>query len=161
MSQGWGHRVDCGDVDKCFESGECDHIIEGTCKMGGQEHFYLEPHGSIVIPSENDEIKIIASTQVLSCALLHYCCKGFNRILKPKAPHAGMFPIAAAIHVCKNLSATYLVSLSVCTSFYYCDRCITALTQNPPLLTDLMLYSMLASIMGAHGQKPGHRSFSF
>lgn len=62
--QGWGHRVDCGDVDKCFESGECDHVIEGTCKMGGQEHFYLEPHGSIVVPSENDEIKIIASTQV-------------------------------------------------------------------------------------------------
>lgn len=39
-------------------------MIEGTCKMGGQEHFYLEPHGSIVVPLENDEIKIIASTQV-------------------------------------------------------------------------------------------------
>lgn len=64
VMQGWGHRVDCGDVDKCFESGECDHIVEGTCKMGGQEHFYLEPHGSIVVPAENDEIKIIASTQV-------------------------------------------------------------------------------------------------
>ena len=68
MPQGWGHRVDCGDVDKCFESGECDHMIEGTCKMGGQEHFYLEPHGSIVVPGENDEIKIIASTQVLTAA---------------------------------------------------------------------------------------------
>ena len=62
--QGWGNRIDCGDVDKCFESGECDHVMEGTCKMGGQEHFYLEPHGSIVVPAENDEIKIIASTQV-------------------------------------------------------------------------------------------------
>lgn len=62
--QGWGNRIDCGDVDKCFEPGVCDHVIEGTCKMGGQEHFYLEPHGSIVVPSENDEIKIIASTQV-------------------------------------------------------------------------------------------------
>jgi len=51
-------------VDKVFESEECDHVIEGTCKMGGQEHFYLEPHGSIVVPLENDEIKIIASTQV-------------------------------------------------------------------------------------------------
>ena len=39
-------------------------MIEGTCKMGGQEHFYLEPHGSIVVPGENDEIRIIASTQV-------------------------------------------------------------------------------------------------
>ena len=57
-------------MDKCFASGECDHIIEGTCKMGGQEHFYLEPHGSIVVPGENDEIKIIASTQVLTS----FCC---------------------------------------------------------------------------------------
>ncbi|DBA72485.1 TPA: hypothetical protein ACH3X2_010250 [Trebouxia sp. C0005] len=61
--EGWGKRIDCGDVDKVFESKECDHVIEGTCKMGGQEHFYLEPHGSIVVPLENDEIKIIASTQ--------------------------------------------------------------------------------------------------
>ena len=66
-SQGWGKRIDCGDVDKVFESEECDHVIEGTCKMGGQEHFYLEPHGSIVVPLENDEIKIIASTQVACC----------------------------------------------------------------------------------------------
>ena len=51
-------------MDKVFESEEYDHVIEGTCKMGGQEHFYLEPHGSIVVPLENDEIKIIASTQV-------------------------------------------------------------------------------------------------
>ena len=32
--------------------------------MGGQEHFYLEPHGCIGVPGENDEIRIIASTQV-------------------------------------------------------------------------------------------------
>ena len=62
--QGWGNRIDCGDVDQCFEAGACDHVIEGTCKMGGQEHFYLEPHGSIVMPAEKDEIRIIASTQV-------------------------------------------------------------------------------------------------
>ncbi|KAL0052613.1 hypothetical protein WJX82_004790 [Trebouxia sp. C0006] len=61
--EGWGKRIDCGDVDRVFESEEYDHVIEGTCKMGGQEHFYLEPHGSIVVPLENDEIKIIASTQ--------------------------------------------------------------------------------------------------
>lgn len=61
--EGWGNRIDCGDVDKCFEAGTCDHVIEGTCKMGGQEHFYLEPHGSIVMPAENDEVRIIASTQ--------------------------------------------------------------------------------------------------
>ncbi len=62
--QGWGHRIDCGDVDKAFASGECDHVIEGEVKMGGQEHFYLEPQGSVIIPLENDEMVVIASTQV-------------------------------------------------------------------------------------------------
>ena len=56
--------MDCGDVDKAFASGECDHIIEGEVKMGGQEHFYLEPQGSVIIPLENDEMVVISSTQV-------------------------------------------------------------------------------------------------
>jgi len=62
--QGWGHRIDCGDVEKAFASGECDHVLEGEVKMGGQEHFYLEPQGSVIIPLENDEMVVIASTQV-------------------------------------------------------------------------------------------------
>ena len=62
--QGWGNRIDDGDVDACFESEECDHIVEGVARMGGQDHFYLEPHGSITVPLENNEIKIYASTQV-------------------------------------------------------------------------------------------------
>ena len=62
--QGWGNRIDDGDVDACFESGECDHVVEGVARMGGQDHFYLEPHGSITVPLENNEIKIYASTQV-------------------------------------------------------------------------------------------------
>ncbi|KAK9866817.1 hypothetical protein WJX84_005780, partial [Apatococcus fuscideae] len=61
--EGWGHRLDYGDVEACFASGECDHVVEGTARIGGQEHFYLEPHCSIVIPQENDEICIYASTQ--------------------------------------------------------------------------------------------------
>lgn len=40
-----------------------DHVLEGTLKLGGQEHFYLEPNGAIVIPVENDEYTLIASTQ--------------------------------------------------------------------------------------------------
>ncbi len=80
FSQGWGKRIDCGDVDRVFESEEYDHVIEGTCKMGGQEHFYLEPHGSIVVPLENDEIKIIASTQVAEefHMMLSSCCSFFR-----------------------------------------------------------------------------------
>ncbi|MED6107956.1 xylitol dehydrogenase [Stylosanthes scabra] len=37
-----------GDVDQCFRLGLCDRIIEGEVHIGGQEHFYLEPHSSLV-----------------------------------------------------------------------------------------------------------------
>ncbi|XP_066603767.1 xanthine dehydrogenase [Prorops nasuta] len=49
-----------GDVEKAFS--ESDHILEGECKMGGQEHFYLETHASYAIPKE-DEIELFCSTQ--------------------------------------------------------------------------------------------------
>jgi hypothetical protein len=26
-----------------------DHVLEGTVRLGGQEHFYLEPNGCIVL----------------------------------------------------------------------------------------------------------------
>lgn len=50
-----------GDVEKAFK--ESDHIIEGECRMGGQEHFYLETHVSVVVPRDNDELEVFCSTQ--------------------------------------------------------------------------------------------------
>lgn len=50
-----------GDMDKGFS--ESDRVIEGSLKIGGQEHFYLETQGSLVIPGEDDELTVIASTQ--------------------------------------------------------------------------------------------------
>jgi len=39
-------------------------IVEGSMRMGGQEHFYLEPNSSLVIPSESaTRLTIYASTQ--------------------------------------------------------------------------------------------------
>ena len=32
-----------GDVELCFQSGQCDRIIKGEVQMGSQEHFYMEP----------------------------------------------------------------------------------------------------------------------
>jgi xanthine dehydrogenase/oxidase len=49
------------DTQKSFE--EADHIIEGTCRMGGQEHFYMETQCAIAVPRDPDEIEIFASTQ--------------------------------------------------------------------------------------------------
>jgi len=45
---------------------KADHVIEGTFKLGGQEHFYLEPQNCCVIPHENDELTLYASTQAPS-----------------------------------------------------------------------------------------------
>lgn len=52
-----------GDVDKAFA--EADVIVEGECRMGGQEHFYLETQATLAIPKE-DELEVIASTQHIS-----------------------------------------------------------------------------------------------
>ena len=42
----------------------CAHIAEGEVRIGGQEHFYLEPQGTLILPGENDEYTVISSTQV-------------------------------------------------------------------------------------------------
>ncbi|XP_016182608.1 xanthine dehydrogenase 1 [Arachis ipaensis] len=53
-----------GDVDQCFQSGQCDRIIEGEVHIGGQEHFYLEPHSSLVWTLDGgNEVHMISSTQ--------------------------------------------------------------------------------------------------
>ncbi|KAF8116540.1 hypothetical protein N665_0017s0093 [Sinapis alba] len=53
-----------GDVELCFQSGQCDRIIEGEVQMGSQEHFYMEPHGSLVWTTDGgNEVHMISSTQ--------------------------------------------------------------------------------------------------
>ncbi|KAG2241107.1 hypothetical protein Bca52824_090394 [Brassica carinata] len=57
-------RLRKGDVELCFQSGDCDRIIEGEVQIGGQEHFYLEPHGSLVWTLDGgNEVHMISSTQ--------------------------------------------------------------------------------------------------
>ncbi|XP_050368382.1 xanthine dehydrogenase 1-like [Argentina anserina] len=53
-----------GDVDLCFQSRQCDKIIEGEVLVGGQEHFYLEPHSSVIWTMDGgNEVHMISSTQ--------------------------------------------------------------------------------------------------
>ena len=52
----------CGDVDGAWEG--CAHVVEGRVRVGGQEHFYLEPQGTVILPGENDEFVVVSSTQV-------------------------------------------------------------------------------------------------
>lgn len=55
---------------KTFESGnvnntwdQCDIVVEGSVESGGQEHLYLETQGAITIPKEDNQLRILSSTQ--------------------------------------------------------------------------------------------------
>ncbi|ANB11129.1 xanthine dehydrogenase/oxidase [Sugiyamaella lignohabitans] len=50
-----------GDVESAFQTAA--HIVEGTTRIGAQEHFYLETHGCIAVPEEDNEMKIYTSGQ--------------------------------------------------------------------------------------------------
>lgn len=52
-----------GDVQSTFAD-KNNLIIEGQCRIGGQEHFYLETHAAFAIPKkEDDELEIFCSSQ--------------------------------------------------------------------------------------------------
>ncbi|XP_020244476.1 xanthine dehydrogenase-like isoform X2 [Asparagus officinalis] len=56
-----------GDVDQCFESGICNKIIEGEIPVAGQEHFYFEPHSTLVWTLDGgNEVHMFSSTQAPS-----------------------------------------------------------------------------------------------
>ncbi|KAF2650067.1 xanthine dehydrogenase/oxidase [Lophiostoma macrostomum CBS 122681] len=49
-------------MDEAFA--QCDRIFEGTTRMGGQEHFYLETNAALVVPSgEDGQMEVWSSTQ--------------------------------------------------------------------------------------------------
>lgn len=54
-----------GDVELCFQSDQCEKIIEGKVQVGGQEHFYLETQSSLIWTLDGgNEVHMISSTQV-------------------------------------------------------------------------------------------------
>ncbi|KFY41660.1 hypothetical protein V494_02858 [Pseudogymnoascus sp. VKM F-4513 (FW-928)] len=54
--------IKTGDTEKAFA--EADHVIEGTTRMGGQEHFYLETNACVAVPKPEDgEMEVFACTQ--------------------------------------------------------------------------------------------------
>eukprot|EP01025_Chloroclados_australasicus_P046435 TRINITY_DN5123_c0_g1_i6.p1 TRINITY_DN5123_c0_g1~~TRINITY_DN5123_c0_g1_i6.p1 ORF type:complete len:1400 (-),score=162.31 TRINITY_DN5123_c0_g1_i6:601-4416(-) len=54
-------KIECGNVEQALEQAE--HVITGQARVGGQEHFYMEPNACCVIPVENDEYHVWSSTQ--------------------------------------------------------------------------------------------------
>ncbi|CAK5275238.1 unnamed protein product [Mycena citricolor] len=48
---------------------KCDHVLEGSTRLGGQEHFYLETTAVLVVPKlESGEMDVYLSTQNLAGA---------------------------------------------------------------------------------------------
>jgi len=53
--------VDHRDLEEVFA--ECEHVLEGEVRNGGQEHFYLEPQATLCVPGEGGEMMVYSSTQ--------------------------------------------------------------------------------------------------
>ncbi len=57
-------RINKGNFSSAYQDSPI--TLEGQVRVGGQEHFYLEPHGCLVVPKgENNEMEIFSSTQNL------------------------------------------------------------------------------------------------
>ncbi|KAG5636984.1 hypothetical protein H0H81_006190 [Sphagnurus paluster] len=53
------------DIDAALR--EAEHVAEGTTRMGGQEHFYLETMACLAVPKfESGEMEVFSSTQALA-----------------------------------------------------------------------------------------------
>lgn len=60
--QGTTRILKVGSIEDGFK--EADGILEGEVKIGGQEHFYMETQGCIVVPKDStEEMEVYASTQ--------------------------------------------------------------------------------------------------
>lgn len=55
------HEIISGNL--ASEVSSADVVVEGTGKIGGQEHFYLETNCSLAIPVEHGQMEIYSSTQ--------------------------------------------------------------------------------------------------
>ncbi|XP_058820273.1 xanthine dehydrogenase [Topomyia yanbarensis] len=58
---GYPKAIVQGDIEQGFQ--KAVHIVEGDCRLGGQEHFYLETQACVAIPKDSDEIEVFSSSQ--------------------------------------------------------------------------------------------------
>ena len=50
-----------GDVEAALDA--APRRLQGAFRVGGQDHFYLESHIAFVLPGEDDEVRVVSSTQ--------------------------------------------------------------------------------------------------
>ncbi|XP_062710701.1 LOW QUALITY PROTEIN: xanthine dehydrogenase [Aedes albopictus] len=100
-----------GNIDEGFA--QAYRIVEGDCRLGGQEHFYLETHTCLAVPRDSDEIELFTATQhpsavqqFVSRALDIPSCKVFSRVKRLGGGFGGKefrsvllaVPVALAAH---------------------------------------------------------------
>ena len=54
-------KLERGDVEAALR--DAPRRLQGTLRVGGQDHFYLESHIALAFPGEDDEIRVVSSTQ--------------------------------------------------------------------------------------------------
>lgn len=54
-------EIGIGDIDRAMA--DADIVFSGECRMGGQEHFYLETQVTVAVPRDSDELEVYCSTQ--------------------------------------------------------------------------------------------------
>ena len=50
-----------GDVEAALRA--APRRLQGTLRVGGQDHFYLESHIALALPGEDNEVRVVSSTQ--------------------------------------------------------------------------------------------------
>ena len=71
----WPKPAVVGDVTKGFASSQ--NVVEGVLVLGGQQHFHLESHVTLAIPTEGDGLS------------LHSACQGPGLVLRAAATFTG------------------------------------------------------------------------
>lgn len=57
-------KIQQGNSEAFDDWSDCDHVIEGETRLGGQEHFYLETNAVLCIPGKEDQqMEVWSSTQ--------------------------------------------------------------------------------------------------
>jgi xanthine dehydrogenase molybdopterin binding subunit/xanthine dehydrogenase small subunit len=75
-------RISRGDANAALDRAE--HVIEGTFRTGGQEHFYLETQAALAVPGENGQMTVHSSTQnpsEIQAVVAHCLGVGQNKVV--------------------------------------------------------------------------------
>ncbi|EAT37368.1 AAEL010630-PA [Aedes aegypti] len=107
---GYPKSIIQGDIEKGFQ--QAKHIIEGDCRMGGQEHFYLETQACVAVPKDSDEIEVFTSSQHPSEIQQHVAhalgipsCKVVSRVKRLGGGFGGKESRAALVAIPVALAA--------------------------------------------------------